>query len=37
MKVNKLNKSFPDAPTLIHINQYNRDIKEVREKKWRRW
>ena len=33
-KVNDLEKKFPDATTLIHINQYNND-KHNLEKKWR--
>ena len=35
-KVNDLEKKFPDATTLIHINQYNND-KHNLEKKWRYW
>ena len=34
IKVNSLEKKTPDATTLIHINQYNTDKKNV-EKNWR--
>ena len=33
-KVNRLEKKIPDVTTLIHINQYNRQIK-FRETNWR--
>ena len=31
-KVNNLEKKIPDATTLIHVNQYNRDKKKLEEK-----
>ena len=34
MKVNKLDKKFLNATTLIHINQHNTD-KKIGEKNWR--
>ena len=34
-KVNSLEKIIPDATTLIHINQYNRDKQNLEREKWR--
>ena len=31
-KVNNLEKKFPDATTLIHINQYNTDKQNLEKK-----
>ena len=35
-KLNKLDKKCPDATTLVHINQYNTDKKNL-GKKWKCW
>ena len=34
-KVNNLDNKIPDATTLIQINQYNTDKKNLEEKNWR--
>ena len=34
-KVNNLEKKVPDATTLIHINQHNKDKQSLGEKNWK--